>query len=148
MKFSIFQTLALCAPSLVYIACATSANENMKNKCGGIGEVIRIMQKDGLKVDAPFINQKGYSGVYLNGNLSKAQSCLNDDEKARFLIYLLEEGMATEFDGEVAFEFKHVFYGKSFENVRDRAMKMLRDNQDEGLVAKENVERVGAWLNP
>ena len=106
----------------------------------------QIVAKEGFILNRTNDSQPGYRGHYLSGRLSKHIQRGGSDWNANMLIYLLAKEGATEFDGEIAYEFKHDFFGSDFYEVARDARRSLLQDTTKIVLSQGEFKRVKAWL--
>lgn len=129
--------------------CAQTS-ENSRDKIKASDEeintiILELMNRE-LLLRVPNGSQSGYSGRYLNGELSKRISSLTLSEKGQILIHLLGKRNATEFDGEVAYEFKNNFFGENYPQILRAARAQDLKKQFRAPLSPEEISRVEEWL--
>ena len=106
----------------------------------------QLMMEEPLLLIHPNSSQPKYSGRYLNGRMLNEIYSFNIYEKSQVLIFLLAKRNATEFDGEVAYEFKNDFIGLDFPKIEHQARRQILTNEVLVPLSHEEIVRVREWL--
>lgn len=105
-----------------------------------------MVAEEGFLLARPDGEQNGYRGRYLSGLLSERMNGMNRERKTKIMIYLLGKKYATEFDGEIAYEFKHDFIGSDYDVLAKEARHLLSGNCSSIRLTPSEVKRVKYWL--
>lgn len=105
----------------------------------------RLVAEKKFLLERPNGEQEGYGGRYLSGDLSKCVKLMPLNKRAEFLIFLLVSENATEFDGEIAYEFRNDFFASKFHETVEQ-VKMLLKGSDSLQLDPNDAVRVKEWL--
>lgn len=117
-----------------------------KQMDGFIG-IRQILEGEAFLLKRPNGNQAGYRGRYFSGRLAMKIQRLSISDRSVALVYLLARKGATELDGEVAYEFKNVFFGADFSAVATEARRALSEEMIRTYFTAEELSRAREWLH-
>lgn len=127
-----------CSPSIEVTSVADGTD--------GFGAFRQLVSEEGFLLRRPNGAQVGYDGRYFSGGLSRCTAEMKWTDKARFFVYLLAKERATEFDGEIAREFKNEFFGTDFDKLAAEARRLLSEERGSIKLSPREFTQVNAWF--